>query len=106
MVNCYFDNNGGDISWHYDNASSTGTDVEFIRCTFANYTNWDNSYSGRDDQIDVGDCLFSGSTDSTEYVDLGGNVTNATIDETNRTYNTSTYSSSGHLYVPNTNAIF
>jgi len=105
-VNVYFDLDNEGVSWHYDNTGSSNNDVRFIRCTFANYSTWQSSYSGRDDQIDVEDCLFSGSTDTTEYVDLGGNVTSATIDETNRTYNTGTYSSTGHLYIPNTNAIF
>jgi len=105
-VNVYFDLDNDNVSWHYDNSNSSGNDVRFIRCTFANYSDWLSSYSGRDDQIDVGNCLFNGSIETGEFIDLGGNVTNASINETSRTYSTSTYSSAGHLYVPNTDAIF
>jgi len=56
--------------------------------------------------ITVTDCLFDDSTDTTEYVNGGGNTTGATVDTTNRSYNTGTYTSSGHLYIPNTTAVF
>lgn len=109
MVNCYFDNNNSagsaNVSWHYNNSNSSTIDVRFVRCTFASYDTWSASYSGLDNVVDVGSCLFSGATDTTEYVNLGGNVTSATIDTANRTYNTSTYPTAGHLYVPNTNVI-
>lgn len=104
MVNCYFDSNNGDVSWHYDN-SNTAIDVRFIRCTFGNYANWDASYTGLDNVLDVGNCLFDKTTDTSEYVNLGGNVTSATVDITNRTYDTATYPTAGHLYVPNTDVI-
>jgi hypothetical protein len=106
LVNCYIDQNTGDISWHYNNGNEVSIDVEFVRCTFANYTNWDASYSGRDDVITVTSSLFDGTTDTTEYVDGGGNTYSATVDTTNRTYSTSSYSTSGHLYIPNTTAVF
>lgn len=106
MVNCYFDNNNGNISWHYDNDSTTGSDVQFIRCTFANYNTWQASYTGRDDQVTVGSCLFANTTDQTEYVDGGGNVFPATVNTTTRTYDTATYPTAGHLYVPNATAVF
>lgn len=109
MVNCYFDNNNfdlrADISWHYDNNNRTTIDVRFIRCTFAYYQDWQASYSGLDNVLDVGNCLFDKTTDTTEYVNLGGNVVNAVIDTTNRTYDTATYPTAGHLYVPNTDVI-
>jgi len=106
LVNCYIDQSTGGISWHYNNGNLTTIDVEFIRCTFANYSSWYESYSGRDDVITVTDCLFDDSTDTTEYVNGGGNTTGATVDTTNRSYNTGTYTSSGHLYIPNTTAVF
>ena len=106
MVNCYFDSNNGNLSWHYDNTASTTIDVEFVRCTFANYATWQASYTGRDDVLTVTSCLFDDTTDTTEYVNGGGNVVSATVDTTARTYDTATYATAGHLYVPNTTAVF
>lgn len=101
MVNCIVDNNGGEISWHYDNDSSNGSTVEFINCTFMNYSGWDNSHSGRDDQIKVGNCLFSADTQEDEYIDLGSNETQAYVNSVSRSYNISAHPQSGHLYIPN-----
>lgn len=105
MVNCYFDSNTGNVSWHYDN-NSGALDVEFVRCTFANYGVWPSSYSGFDNVLTVSNCLFDDTIDTTEYVNGGGNVTSATVNTTARTYDTSTYTTAGHLYVPNTTAVF
>ena len=104
-VNCYIDYNNGNIAWVYDNNNSSTPDLQWHRCTFANYASWLTRYSGSTSVTDVGNCLFDDTTQS-EYVDLGGNVTSATVDTINRTYNTGTYSTAGHLYIPNTTAIF
>ena len=105
-INVYFDLDDKLVAWHYDNNDNTAHDVRFLRCTFANYSTWTASYSGLDNVIDVGNCLFDDTTDQTEYVNLGGNVTSGTVDTGNRTYNTSTYPTAGHLYIPNTTAVF
>jgi hypothetical protein len=105
-VNVYFDLDDKLVAWHYDNNENTAHDVRFLRCTFANYSTWTTSYSGRNDVIDVGNCLFDDTTVTNEYVNLGDNVTSGTVDTGNRTYNTSTYPTAGHLYIPNTTAVF
>jgi len=104
-TNCYIDYNGGDISWIYDNLNVTSVDVEWTRCTFANYGSWVSKYSGANAANTATNCLFDDTTVS-EYTDGGSNVTSATVDTTNRTYNTGTYATAGHLYIPNTTAIF
>lgn len=104
-TNCYIDYNNGDISWIYDNAAATNPDIEWNRCTFANYASWVTKYSGANVANTATNCLFDDTTQS-EYTDGGSNVTSATVDTTNRTYNTGTYSTAGHLYIPNTTAIF
>lgn len=104
-TNCYIDYNNGNISWIYDNANVTSVDIEWTRCTFANYASWLTKYSGANAGNTVTNCLFDDTTQS-EYTDGGSNVTSATVDTTNRTYNTGTYSTAGHLYIPNTTAIF
>ena len=104
-TNCYIDYNGGDISWIYDNLNVTSVDVEWTRCTFANYGSWVSKYSGANAGNTATNCLFDDTTQS-EYTDGGSNVTSATVDTTNRTYDTGTYPTAGHLYIPNTTAIF
>jgi len=95
MINVYIDLDTQDVSWHYDNGNSSDNDVRFIRCTFANYGTWQSDYSGRDDQITVSNCAFEGTTLTGSYVDGGGNVTNTT-----------SASTAGYNYVPNTTAVF
>lgn len=104
-TNCYIDYNNGNISWIYDNAAATNVDIEWNRCTFANYGSWLTKYSGANVANTATNCLFDDTTQS-EYTDGGSNVTSATVDTTNRTYDTGTYSTAGHLYIPNTTAIF
>ena len=105
-VNVYFDLDDKLVAWHYDNNDYTTHDVRYLRCTFANYSSWTASYSGRDDVVDVGNCLFDDTTDQTEYVDLGSNVYSATVNTASRSYSTSSYPTAGHLYIPNTTAVF
>ena len=105
-INVYFDLDNKLVSWHYDNNSLTTHDIRYLRCTFANYSSWATSYSGSNSVVDVGNCLFDDTTQTSEYVDLGGNVTSGTLNTTTRTYDTGTYATSGHLYIPNTTAVF
>ena len=105
-TNCYIDYNNGNIAWIYDNSNATNVDVEWTRCTFANYFSWVTKYSGANGVNTVTSCLFDDTTVTAEYTDGGGNVASATVDTTNRTYSTGTYPTAGHLYIPNTTAIF
>ena len=102
LVNVYFENQTSShiIAWGYDN-SSLPHDVQFIRCTFANYASWANRYNfGNKGTTYAKDCLYSGAYDTNDIYFYGTNQASATIDTTNRTYNTSTYPTAGHLYVP------
>lgn len=105
-INVYFDLDDKLVAWNYDNSNNTTHDVRFLRCTFANYSSWVSSYSGSDGVIDVGNCLFDDSTITTEYINLGNNFAGAVVDTANRSYNTLTYPTAGHLYIPNTTAVF
>jgi len=98
MVNCYIDLNGGDVSWVYDNNGQTTHDVRWHNCTFANYGSWLSQYSGWTSANKVYNGLFQKTYHSSASFQ-GTQVTNATIDTTNRTYNTATYSSNGHLVI-------
>ena len=102
LVNVYFENQTSShyIAWGYDN-SSLAHDVQFIRCTFANYAAWANRYNMNNKGTTYAkDCLYSGAYDTDDIYFYGTNQASATIDTTNRTYNTSTYPTAGHLYVP------
>jgi len=105
-VNVYFDLDDYLVSWIYDNNSRTTHDLRIYRSTFANYSTWMSKYSGQSNVIDVGNCLFDDTTITTEFVNLGGNIYSAVVDTTDRKYDEETYPTAGHLYVPNTNAIF
>lgn len=105
MVNCILDLNNGNVSWHYDNSGTTGHDVKFIRTTFINYNTWGASYSGTAGIIDVDNCLFD-STTVTNKATLTDCVQSATITTSNGNYSTASYATAGHLYVPNTTAVF
>ena len=62
MLNCIIDNNGGDFSWRYDNASGTTYRRSFKHCTFLNYTTVDSPYSGTSTAVRVIDCALEGGT--------------------------------------------
>lgn len=104
MVNCIHNSNTGGISWIYNNSLLTTIDVEFVRCTFINYGTWYAKYSGSNDVITVSNTLFSGATVA-NYVDGGFNVTSATVNNTTGSYDTGTYSTAGHLFIPNTDVV-
>ena len=114
MVNCIFDGNAGDVSWIYDNSQGTAHDVAHIRTTFINYNNWDASYTGASGAIVVNNCLFDDTTDETKTAGAGSHtiatltdcVKSATIQLSDGQYDTNTYSTAGHLYIPNTTAVF
>lgn len=100
FTNVYLDFNNGDFSWIYNNNNSAGN-VTFNRCTFANFNNIQPRYSGLTDNVRINDCLLESASNYRFNDVLETNpVTNATIDTVNRTYNTTTYPSNGHLYVP------
>jgi len=99
MVNCYIDLNNGDVSWLYDNNNDPDIDVRFYNCTFANYANWDSRYSGRTDVVEVHNCLFDAGYDTDDVQFFGTNPSSATVDTVNRTYDTATFSESGHLVI-------
>lgn len=106
MVNCYFNNNAGAISWIYDNTNSANTDVEFVRCTIGNYVSWYNKYSGNAAGTTVDACIFSGTTQFNDVTQAGTSYTGITVDASTGAYDNATYSEAGHLYVPNTTAVF
>lgn len=106
MVNCYFNNNAGAISWIYDNSNSADIDVEFVRCTIGNYGTWQNKYTGNAAGTTVDACIFDGTTQFNDVTQAGTSYTGITINDTTGVYDNSIYSEAGHLYVPNTTAVF
>lgn len=103
-VNCIFDFNNSNVCWMYDNYNRTTHDIEFVRCTFLNFNGWVASYSGAAGQIIVGDSMFDAAY-STELRATVTSSTTAYVSVADGSYNTSTYSD-GHLYIPNTAAVF
>jgi hypothetical protein len=108
FVNCVLDmDNYFDApAWEYNNA---GVDkgMKFIRCTFANYTGFRDYYSEGPGSIDLEDNIFEdvralygdgtiNETNTAQNVSIGSNFS----------YDTTLHPDRGHLYVPNTNAIF
>jgi len=104
-VNCIFDFNNSNVCWMYDNYARTTHDIEFVRCTFLNYATWGGSYSGAAGQIIVGDCLFDDTYSTETRATVTSSTASATITVADGSYNTSTYGD-GHLYIPNTTAVF
>lgn len=99
MINCYVDLNNGNASWNYDNSNLTTLDVRFHNCTFANYGTWAGKYSGSNQVVHVYNGLFDDTYNSTDAQFYGTTTGSATVDTTNRTYDVSTYTSSGHLVI-------
>ena len=105
-VNCIFDFNNSAVCWMYDNYVRTTHDIEFVRCTFLNYSTWGASYSGAVGTMIVGDCLFDDTYYNTNNrATVTSSTASATITVADGSYNTSTYGD-GHLYIPNTTAVF
>lgn len=106
MVNCILDLNNGNVSWTYDNGATTDHDVKFIRTTFLNYGTWQSSYTGANGIIVVDNCVFDDATQASDKATLTDCETSVAVTTSDGSYNTTTYSTAGHLYVPNGTAIF
>lgn len=98
-TNVLFDLNNQAVAWHYDNPASASIDVRFINCTFFNSSSWLNSYTGRDDVITVSNCLIQDSTPEIDEVIDTNTTVGATLN-VDGSYDTTTYSDRGHLYIP------
>jgi hypothetical protein len=106
MVNCILDLNDSYVSWTYDNATTTDHDVKFIRTTFLNYNAWQASYTGSTGIIKVDNCVFDDTTQETDRATLTDCETSVSVTISDGSYSTATYTTAGHLYVPNATAIF
>lgn len=91
----YFDINGGDVSWIYDPSGTTTGNIYWRNCTFANYTNWDNRFSGSTSINRVTECVFQSTYDTDDAQFIDNNYASVTI--TNQTYDLNTYPA-GHLF--------
>jgi len=95
-VNCIIDING-DVSWTYDNNNTSGDHIKWVRCSFVNYTAWDNKYTGNLAGITVQECVFE-TTYQTGVNLIGVSYSNVAVDA-NYNYNAASYVA-GHLFLP------
>jgi len=105
ITNCIIDlsNYLGAPSWEYNNRGSL-KDVRFTRCTFANYTGWQGTYSEGSGTIYVTDTVYEHGRNSELSLVESNIATNVSLDSAFN-YNQANHSTRGHLYVPNTNAV-
>jgi hypothetical protein len=106
LTNCILDLSNYLVSpsWEYNNNGSF-KDVRFTRCTFANYSGWQGSYSTGTGTIFVNDTIYEDERNTESDLSESNIATNVSLDSAFY-YNQTNHSTRGHLFVPNTNAIF
>lgn len=99
--NCAFNRDNTNLSLLYDNGNDTGF-IWFKNCSIGNVGTFYNNYSGSKTNKDAFNCLFEPNITTTQLGTLTDCVVNGSYftvaGDNTMTYDTTTYSTAGHLY--------